>query len=95
MSTDILFENNNIFNGDDCVVIGSPSSNIHFRNSYCSGSHGLSVSPLGMGGTASSMQNILYVVHTLVRLGSLISPSKVRKCYHGRVDCDGGFRARD
>ena len=72
----MLFENNIIFNGDDCLTVGSPANNIHFRNSYCNGGHGLSIGSLGKGGAVADVQNILYVIHILWKLVSLISPSK-------------------
>lgn len=57
--TDMLFEHNVIYNGDDCLTVGSPSSNIHFRNSYCNGGHGLSIGSLGKGGSVADVQNVL------------------------------------
>jgi polygalacturonase len=79
----MLFEDNSVFNGDDCLTVGSPAKNIHFRNSYCNGGHGLSIGSLGKGGAVADVQNVLYVVRMLVELGSLTLPSKDRKCYHG------------
>ncbi|KAF5332966.1 hypothetical protein D9758_018696 [Tetrapyrgos nigripes] len=46
----MLFENNHIVNGDDCITVGSGAKNIHFRNSVCENGHGLSVGSLGKGG---------------------------------------------
>lgn len=54
----MLFENNTIYNGDDCLTVGSGASNIHFRNSYCNGGHGLSIGSLGKGGAASVVTNV-------------------------------------
>ncbi|KAI0800509.1 pectin lyase fold/virulence factor [Fomes fomentarius] len=70
--TDLLFENNHVQNGDDCLMVGSGAKNIHFshintkltymtyRNSYCEGSHGLSIGSLGMGGAIADVQNVLF-----------------------------------
>jgi len=63
----MLFEDNIIFNGDDCLTVNSPASNIHFRNSYCNGGHGLSIGSLGKGGDVADVQNILYVIQMWVR----------------------------
>ncbi|KAI0800508.1 pectin lyase fold/virulence factor [Fomes fomentarius] len=57
--TDLLFENNHIQNGDDCLTVGSGAKNIHFRNSYCEGGHGLSIGSLGKGGAVADVQNVL------------------------------------
>ncbi|KAG7100209.1 hypothetical protein E1B28_001984 [Marasmius oreades] len=57
--TNMLFENNHIENGDDCLTVGSGSKNIHFRNSYCSGGHGLSIGSLGKGGSVADVQDVL------------------------------------
>lgn len=57
--TDMLFENNHIVNGDDCITVGSGTKNIHFRNSYCEGGHGLSIGSLGKNGDVADVQNIL------------------------------------
>ena len=81
----MLFEDNVIFNGDDCLTIGSPANNIHFRNSYCNGGHGLSVGDLGKNGVAADVRNVLCVIHTLGKSRSLILLSKDRKCDHGRI----------
>ncbi|KAI0079551.1 pectin lyase-like protein [Panus rudis PR-1116 ss-1] len=57
--TDMLFENNHIQNGDDCLTVGNGAKNIHFRNSFCEGSHGLSIGSLGKGGQVADVQNVL------------------------------------
>ncbi|KAI0714728.1 pectin lyase fold/virulence factor [Earliella scabrosa] len=57
--TDLLFENNHIENGDDCLTVGSGARNIHFRNSFCAGGHGLSIGSLGKGGAVADVQNVL------------------------------------
>jgi len=75
----MLFEDNNIYNGDDCLTVGNSAKNIHFRNSYCNGGHGLSIGSLGKGGAVADVQNILYVVCMLTMSISLTSPSKDRK----------------
>jgi len=73
--TNMLFEDNIIFNGDDCLTVGSPAKDIHFRNSYCNGGHGLSISSLGSGGAVADVQNVLCVVYRWVGSGSLTSYS--------------------
>jgi polygalacturonase len=55
----MLFENNVVYNGDDCLAITSPANNIHFRNSYCNGGHGLSIGGLGENGVVADVENIL------------------------------------
>ena len=82
--TDVLLEDNIIYNGDDCLAVGSTANNIYFRNSYCCGGHGLSVGSLGKAGAVANVQNVLYVIHTLGKPLSLISLSKDREC-----DCGG------
>jgi polygalacturonase len=57
--TNGLYENNHIENGDDCMTVGNGANNIHFRNSYCKGGHGLSIGSLGKGGAIADVQNIL------------------------------------
>jgi hypothetical protein len=59
--TNLIFENNNVYNGDDCLMITGPASNIIFRNSYCNGGHGLSVGTLSATSNVV-VQNILYVI---------------------------------
>jgi len=81
----MLFEDNVIFNGDDCLTVGSPARDIHFRNSYCNGGHGLSIGSLGKGGAVANVQNVLYVIYILVGSGLLTSCSKDRKRCHGML----------
>ncbi|KAM5539945.1 hypothetical protein V8D89_006448 [Ganoderma adspersum] len=57
--TDMLFENNHVQNGDDCLTVGSGAKNIHFRNSYCEGGHGVSIGSLGQGGDVADVENVL------------------------------------
>ncbi|KAI0803239.1 pectin lyase fold/virulence factor [Irpex lacteus] len=57
--TDILFENNSVQNGDDCLTVGSGAKNIHWRNSFCEGGHGLSIGSLGSGGSVADVENVL------------------------------------
>ncbi len=46
-----------------------------YRNSYCEGSHGLSIGSLGMGGAIADVQNVLCVELTcLLRLGAYELP---------------------
>jgi len=93
--TNMLFEDNIIFNGDDCLTVGSPAKNIHFRNSYCNGGHGLSIGSLGKAGAVADVQNVLYVVCVLGVPVSLMSLSKNRKRYHGGAAIVTGiFRSR-
>ena len=89
--TNMLFEHNTVFNGDDCLTVGSPARNIHFRDSYCNGGHGLSIGSLGKAGAVADVQNVLYVVHILVGSGSLTSCSKDRKRRHGKLRFGPGF----
>jgi len=42
--TNVLFENNHVFNGDDCVAVNSGSNNVTVRNMVCEGGHGASLS---------------------------------------------------
>ncbi|KAJ7511789.1 pectin lyase fold/virulence factor [Mycena galericulata] len=57
--TNLLFENNVVYNGDDCLTVGSGAINITWRNGYCEGGHGLSIGSLGEGGAVANVQNIL------------------------------------
>ncbi|KIY67535.1 glycoside hydrolase family 28 protein [Cylindrobasidium torrendii FP15055 ss-10] len=57
--SNMLFENNHIVNGDDCITVGNGAKDIHWRNSYCEGGHGLSIGSLGKGGSVADVQNIL------------------------------------
>lgn len=57
--TNLLFENNVVYNGDDCLTVNSPASNVVFRNSYCNGGHGLSIGSLGEDGAVADVKNIL------------------------------------
>ncbi|TFK66193.1 pectin lyase-like protein [Pluteus cervinus] len=57
--TNMLFENNHIVNGDDCLTVGNGALNIHWRNTYCEGGHGLSIGSLGKGGQVANVQNVL------------------------------------
>lgn len=57
--SNLLFENNHVVNGDDCLTVGSGANNIHFRDSYCEGGHGLSIGSLGKSGSAAIVSNIL------------------------------------
>ena len=81
----MLFEDNVVFNGDDCFAVKNPARNIHFRNGYCNGGHGLSVGSLGEGGAVADVQNVLCVIHTLGRSLSLTPLSKDRECDCGRA----------
>lgn len=58
--TNFLFENNHVVNGDDCLAVSSGAKNVTWRDSYCEGSHGLSVGSLGAGGQVASVENVLF-----------------------------------
>ncbi|KAJ7447202.1 pectin lyase-like protein [Mycena latifolia] len=64
--TNLLFENNHIVNGDDCLTVGNGALNITWRNSYCEGGHGLSIGSLGKGGQVSDVQNI-FIEKTIMK----------------------------
>ncbi|KAJ7060913.1 pectin lyase fold/virulence factor [Mycena amicta] len=49
--------NSQVSNGDDCIAIGSPCSNLHVKGLTCTGSHGVSVA--AKGGGQVSVFNIL------------------------------------
>ncbi|KAG2032978.1 pectin lyase-like protein [Suillus americanus] len=57
--TNLLFENNYVVNGDDCLTVPSGAKNITWRDSYCEGSHGLSIGSLGEDGKIASVENVL------------------------------------
>ncbi|KAJ6606793.1 pectin lyase-like protein [Mycena sp. CBHHK59/15] len=57
--SNLLFENNHVVNGDDCLTVGNGAINITWRNAYCEGGHGLSIGSLGSGGSVANVQNIL------------------------------------
>ncbi|KAJ8074001.1 hypothetical protein PM082_012290 [Marasmius tenuissimus] len=57
--TNMLFEDNHIENGDDCLNVNTGAKNIHSRNTYCKGGHGLSIGSLGKDGAVADVQNIL------------------------------------
>ncbi|KAJ8085226.1 hypothetical protein PM082_004020 [Marasmius tenuissimus] len=65
----MLFESNHIENGDDCLTVGSGAKNIHFRNTYCEGGHGLSIGSLGKGGSVADVQDVL--IENVVMVDSL------------------------
>lgn len=56
----LLFENNYVVNGDDCMTVGNGAKNITWRDGYCEGSHGLSVGSLGGDGQVASVENVLF-----------------------------------
>ncbi|CCL98533.1 uncharacterized protein FIBRA_00532 [Fibroporia radiculosa] len=58
--TNLLFERNHVVNGDDCLTVINGAKNITWRDSYCEGSHGLSVGSLGKGGQDSLVENVLF-----------------------------------
>lgn len=64
--TNMVFENNFIQNGDDCLTVGDGAKGIVFRDSYCEGGHGLSIGSLGKGGSVANVQNVLIENVTMV-----------------------------
>ncbi|KAG8981462.1 hypothetical protein FRB90_007243, partial [Tulasnella sp. 427] len=58
--TNLVVENNYIYNGDDCVTAGNGATNVLFQNNYCEGGHGLSIGSLGSGGSASYVTNVTF-----------------------------------
>lgn len=58
--TDLVVENNYIYNGDDCVTAGNGATNVLFQNNYCEGGHGLSIGSLGSGGAAHYVTNVTF-----------------------------------
>ncbi|KAJ7631646.1 pectin lyase-like protein [Mycena polygramma] len=63
--TNLLFENNHVVNGDDCLTVGNGALNITWRNSYCEGGHGLSIGSLGSGGSVANVQNVFIETTTM------------------------------
>jgi galacturan 1,4-alpha-galacturonidase len=58
-SNNIVIQNSNINNGDDCVSFKPNSTNIIVQNLICNGSHGISVGSLGQYvGEVDYVQNI-------------------------------------
>ncbi|KAJ7449045.1 pectin lyase-like protein [Mycena galericulata] len=49
--------NSQVSNGDDCVAVGSPCTNLHVKTLTCTGSHGVSVA--AKGGGSVGVSNIL------------------------------------
>ncbi|KAF7307636.1 Glycoside hydrolase family 28 protein [Mycena indigotica] len=64
--TNLVFENNYIVNGDDCLTVGNGARNITWRNSYCEGGHGLSIGSLGKGGSVADVQNV-HIENTVMK----------------------------
>jgi len=58
--TNVYIENTHIVNGDDCITINNGATNVHAKNSYCEGGHGLSIGSLGSGGSVANVSNILF-----------------------------------
>lgn len=46
--------------GDDCITIGSGTTNVHASNGYCEGGHGLSIGSLGSGGSVAQVNNVYF-----------------------------------
>ncbi|KAJ7457835.1 pectin lyase-like protein [Mycena latifolia] len=65
--SNLLFENNVVYNGDDCLTVGSGAINITWRNGYCEGRHGLSIGSLGEGGAVANVQNIFTLNNTHIQ----------------------------
>ncbi|KXN83335.1 putative exopolygalacturonase C [Leucoagaricus sp. SymC.cos] len=66
--THMLFENNFVQNGDDCLTVGNGAKDIVFssRNSHCEGGHGLSIGSLGQGGSVANVQDVVIENVTMV-----------------------------
>ncbi|KAJ3862256.1 pectin lyase-like protein [Lentinula novae-zelandiae] len=58
--SNLLFENNHVENGDDCITVGSGAINITVKNSYCANGHGLSIGSLGEDGAVADVENVLF-----------------------------------
>jgi len=58
--SNMLFEDNHVQNGDDCLTVGSGTNNIVFQNSICEGGHGLSIGSLGEDGAVADVQNVVF-----------------------------------
>lgn len=58
--TNVYLENTHIVNGDDCITIENGATNVHAKNSYCEGGHGLSIGSLGKNGQVANVSNILF-----------------------------------
>ncbi|KAJ6487628.1 pectin lyase-like protein [Mycena sanguinolenta] len=52
-----IITNSQVTNGDDCIAIGSPCTNLHVQSVTCTGSHGVSVA--AKGGGSVNVANIL------------------------------------
>ena len=63
--TNVILENNVVYNDDDCLALCSPANNVVFRNTLCSGSHGVSI----VGYENTDIQNVVYVIRLLVGWG--------------------------
>ncbi|KAK6531767.1 hypothetical protein TWF694_002936 [Orbilia ellipsospora] len=60
-SDNIVIQNSNIVNGDDCVSFKPNSSSIVVQNLHCNGSHGISVGSLGQYYLVYDMVTDVYV----------------------------------
>ncbi|KZV74089.1 glycoside hydrolase family 28 protein [Peniophora sp. CONT] len=58
--TNITLKGNHIVNGDDCITIGSGTTNVHASDGYCEGGHGLSIGSLGSGGAVAQVNNVYF-----------------------------------
>ena len=54
--------------GDDCITIGSGTTNVHASNGYCEGGHGLSIGSLGSGGSVAQVNGIYFENFVMVHL---------------------------
>ena len=54
-----------VSNGDDCVAIGSPSTNFTFQRNVCQGSHGVSIDAKG---SPVNINNIVVKVSSTIFL---------------------------
>jgi len=58
--TNVYIEDTHIVNGDDCITIENGATNVHVKNSYCEGGHGLSIGSLGKNGQVANVSNIMF-----------------------------------
>ncbi|XP_024529135.1 polygalacturonase [Selaginella moellendorffii] len=68
-STNVTVEHAAIGTGDDCVSIGSGSSNVVIRDCECGPGHGISIGSLGKGESAAYVSSVL--VHRVQITGTM------------------------
>ncbi|GJN31981.1 hypothetical protein PR202_gb20446 [Eleusine coracana subsp. coracana] len=57
-TTAVQILNSRIYNGDDCVSIGSGCSGVHIENVTCGHGHGISIGSLGVRNTRACVSNV-------------------------------------